>query len=203
MKKYNLQRGFTHTHSRMCDGFTLIEMMVAVALFAVVMTVSIGALLSLTDASRKAQAIQSVMNNLNVALDGTVRALRMGTAYEVANGGKELSFAPFGVSESNRSQRWVYTFSESTSPSGEVLGRIYKTYKPTGLPRVTVPITAAEVDIDEATFYITGTSASGDVAGTAQPRVLLVIRGRAGIDKQKTTTTFDIQASATQRILDL
>ena len=67
-------------------GFTLIEMMVAVSLFTVVMLVSVGSLLALIDASKRAQGIQSVMNNLNVALDGMVRALRMGQKYEVSNG---------------------------------------------------------------------------------------------------------------------
>src|SRR5438552_13144631 len=63
-------------------GFTLVEMIVAVALFAVVMLVSVGALLSLVGASRKAQALQSVMNNLNISLDGMVRSIRMGSEYD-------------------------------------------------------------------------------------------------------------------------
>ena len=42
------------------SGFTLVEMIVAVALFAVVMLISVAALLSLVDANRKAQALQSV-----------------------------------------------------------------------------------------------------------------------------------------------
>ena len=61
------------------SGFTLVEMIVAVALFAVVMLISVAALLALVDANRKAQALQSVMNNLNIALDGMVRSVRMGS----------------------------------------------------------------------------------------------------------------------------
>ena len=59
-------------------GFSLVEMIVAVTLFAVVMLVSVGALLSLVNATRKARALESVMNNLNVTLDSMVRSLRMG-----------------------------------------------------------------------------------------------------------------------------
>jgi len=62
-------------------GFTLIEMIVAVGLFSIVMLVSISALLSLVDANRKAQALQSVMNNLNIAVDGMVREIREGSNY--------------------------------------------------------------------------------------------------------------------------
>ena len=63
-------------------GFTLIEMIVSVGLFAIVMLVCVGALLSLVNANRKAQALQSVMNNLNIALDGIVRNAREGSDYD-------------------------------------------------------------------------------------------------------------------------
>src|SRR3989338_9484397 len=67
-------------------GFTLIEMIVSIALFAVVMTVAVGALLSLTGANKKAQALQSVMNNLNISVDSMVRNIRMGRDYECVGG---------------------------------------------------------------------------------------------------------------------
>lgn len=77
-----------HTMSR---GFTLVEMLVAVAIFAIVMTMSVSALMDMVSATRKAQAIQSVMNNLNVALDGMVRNVRMGTRYHCGNPGDSAS----------------------------------------------------------------------------------------------------------------
>ena len=85
-------------------------MIVAVGLFSLVMLVSVGALLSLTGANRKAQALQSVMNNLNIALDGMVRSIRMGSDYHCgagvfigtgnlddcsSNGGTRFVFKPF------------------------------------------------------------------------------------------------------------
>ena len=42
-------------------GFTLIEIIVSVAIFTVVMTVTMGALLTLNDSSRKAQALRTVI----------------------------------------------------------------------------------------------------------------------------------------------
>ncbi len=49
-------------------GFTLIEMIVAVAVFSIVMVVGAGALLSIVDANRRGQAQQTVINNLNFAI---------------------------------------------------------------------------------------------------------------------------------------
>ena len=186
------------------SGFTLVEMIVAVALFAVVMLISVAALLSLVDANRKAQALQSVMNNLNIALDGMVRSVRMGSNYrcnvqsppietpaDCTSGGTVLYFTPFGGNPSDRQQDWVYSF--ATDADG--IGRIYRSEK--GLTALAV--TAPAVSIDSMKFYVVGTR-RGD---TTQPKVVVEVKGTAGAEKIKTKTTFNIQATAVQRLLDL
>lgn len=205
--KYNTQR-----------GFTLVEMMVAVALFAVVMTISVGALLALVDANRKAQAVQSVMNNLNIALDGMVRNIRMGINYhcddaaefskpvlstreDCVSGGELLAFEAFGNDLADNTDQWVYWFED---------GRIWKSEdaRDTGLP-----ITAPEVEIDSFQVFVTGAegvlNANGDVI---QPKVVFSIQGTAGAEDsvfslvgtaKRIRTTFNIQAVASQRLLDL
>lgn len=199
-------------------GFTLVEMMVAVALFAVVMTISVGALLALVDANRKAQALQSVMNNLNVALDGMVRNIRMGVAYhcddvtetnktvlstraDCVSGGELLAFEAFGNSLTDTGDQWVYWFQD---------GRIWKSEDARD---TALPITAPEVEIDSFDVYVTGASgvlnADGD---TTQPKVVFSIQGTAGAQDsafsvvgtaKRIRTTFNIQAVASQRLLDL
>ena len=57
-------------------GFTLIEMIMSVAVFTVVALIAAGALLAIADANRKAQAFKSVVNNLNFALESVARNLR-------------------------------------------------------------------------------------------------------------------------------
>ena len=199
-------------------GFTLIEMMVAVALFAVVMTISVGALLSLVDASRKAQALQSVMNNLNVALDGMVRNIRMGMTYhcddinefnktilstgaDCVSGGELIAFEAFGNSSSNLDDQWMYWFEN---------GRIYKSEDGRD---TSLPITAPEVQIDSFRVFVVGAEQTlNDDGDTVQPKVVLSIQGTAGAEgntfgivgtAKSVRTTFNIQAVATQRLLDL
>jgi hypothetical protein len=80
--------------------------------------------------------------------------------------------------------------------------RITKKYKPnvyTAPITTPIPITAKEVEISKGVFYITGTGINDDI----QPRVTIVMHGTAGAEKLKTTTNFDIQASATQRLIDI
>src|SRR3989344_1317808 len=99
-------------------GFTLVEMIVSAGLFAVVMLVSVTALLSLVDANRKTQALHSVMNNLNIALDSMVRSLRMGSVYhcgsgeyslarDCSNGDMVLAFESFGGDRGDPRDQWA------------------------------------------------------------------------------------------------
>ncbi|TSC86139.1 MAG: hypothetical protein G01um10148_645 [Parcubacteria group bacterium Gr01-1014_8] len=188
-------------HGGHSPGFSLVEMVVSVGLFAIVMLVGLGALVSLIDANRKARALESVMNNLNIALDGMVRAIRMGSTYHCGSGtqtipqdcadtpGTSFAFEPFGGSSSDVNDQWRYRYDAETK-------RIYKSENGGGTE---FPITAEEVSIEEMAFYVVGTT-PGD---TVQPKVVIVVKGIAGAAKVKTKTTYSIQATAAQRILDL
>lgn len=186
------------THER---GFTLIEMIVAVGLFSVVMLVSTATLLSLVSANRKSQSLQSVMNNLNIALDGMVRSIRMGSIYHCGGPpyttaqdceeGTTLAFQAFS------GETWIYWFAEDENN----IGRIYKSE--TGNTLDGVAVTAPNVTIDSFEFYVVGTDRGVADVGNVQPKVVIVIKGTAGSQEVDTKTTFAIQATAVQRILDL
>jgi len=60
-------------------GFTLIEIIVSLAIFSVVAVIAIGALVRVTSANRQAQAIQSGVNNVSFIMDSMSRELRVGT----------------------------------------------------------------------------------------------------------------------------
>lgn len=182
------------------NGFTLIEMVVSVALFAVVMTICLDVLLSLVAANRKAQALQSVMNNLNIALDGMVRNIREGNNFhcgagpttslqDCPSGATIFAFEPYGNKSTD--SPWVLSYAQDANG----VGHIYRSVN----GQAPIAITAPEVSIDEMDFYVVGT-AHGD---TAQPKVIIVIKGSAGVAGTSARTTFHIQATAVQRSLDL
>lgn len=188
-------------------GFTLVEMIVSIALFSVVMLVAVGALLSLTAANKKAQALQSVMNNLNISLDSMVRNVRMGIGYRCAvgdfskddirdctTGGSVVTFTcndETPACAKSTSKRWGYTLGCGTTANA-----ICKSVNAGGTP-TWAPITAPEVTIQNMTFYVVGTSRSDSI----EPKVIMVVKGQAGAGKSQ--TTFHIQATAVQRELDL
>ena len=186
-------------------GFTLIEMIVAVALFAVVMLVSTAALLSLVGANRKAHALQSVINNFSIALDGMTRSIRMGSEYHCGagditapqsceSGDTKLAFKPFCEGDCDPLERWIYIYDTNGTFCGQA--RLCKSEN-NGANYYAV--TARDVTIEDFTFYVVGTT-RGD---TIQPKVVVAVSGAAGGSNVKTKTTFSIQATAVQRILDI
>lgn len=185
-------------------AFTLIELMVAVAIFAIVMMVGVGALLSLVQINKRAQAINSVMNNLNAALESMSRTIRVGTTYHCVNsatppspailstvqdcavsGGILLAFESASGSTANLNDQIVYRLNGKQLERSVNAGATW------------VALTAPEVSVDSFVFYVTGSSRADDT----QPRVLMRIKGSATLPGG--TTTFTIQASVVQRLVDI
>jgi prepilin-type N-terminal cleavage/methylation domain-containing protein len=175
-------------------GFTLVEMIVAVALFAVVMLISVSTLLALIDANRKARTLQSVVNNLNVALDGMVRSLRMGHTYRCGGGNP----AEGDVSCPDGDD--VLSFIDR---DGVVVTYQWdSTWKRLQISRnggAFAYLTAPEIEITELKMYVVGTT-PGDAL---QPKVVMVIRGVANANNNKTKSNFSMQSTAVQRTLDI
>lgn len=168
-------------------GFTLIEMIMSVAVFTVVALVAAGALLAIADANRKAQAFKSVVNNLNFTLESVARNLRTGSAYSSADfvKGQCSNGYKSGISFTSQDGISVSFYLKGTQIVREVNGGT-----PTGM-------TAPEVTVDRFCFLIEGAGAGDDV----QPHALMLVGGFMQ-EKPKLKSRFDIQTFITQRLLD-
>lgn len=158
------------------EGFTLIEFLVAVGVFTVVMLISVGALLTMIDASRKTQSLESVVNNLNFALEGMTRNMRTGSNYSSSNG--DIVF------ENQDGDIVTYRLDD---------GIIYRRVE----GGIFTPVTASEVVVEQLSFTVTGQSPTDQT----QPRVLIVVRAHVG-EQIDTRTDFNIQTLVSQRITD-
>ena len=182
-------------------GFTLIELLVSVAVFSVVMLIAVGSLLTMAEASRKAQALKSVMNNLNFAMESMSRTIRVGASYTCgstceSNGSTYLSLEGSGGDRDTLADQVVYCLGSGSSCSSSG-NSILRSLNGGG---TFVPITASEVIIEDLKFYVVG-ELSGS-ADNIQPKVVIVLRGYTEISK-KTRTEFNLQTTITQRLLDL
>lgn len=196
------------------SGFTLIEILVSTTIFIIVMVMAMGALLSVSAASRKAEAVKTVMDNLNFALDSMTRSIRTGDTYNCGSGSSPPSSptptdCPAGgtylVFQADASAQTGCTTGSScvvTYCLGDAISvlcgntgtSILRNINNSGL----VAITAAEVTIDKLTFYVKG-APRGD---SIQPKTTVTISGHTKSSGTAPDTTFNVQTTVTQRIYD-
>jgi prepilin-type N-terminal cleavage/methylation domain-containing protein len=164
-------------------GFSILELMVSSALLAVIATLSAGAVVTVIAVNQKARAFETIMGNLNYALDLMAREIRMGSKYDCGGGG-----APFDCPSSGSSA--IVFEGADTVPVAYSLnsGQLY---------RNGVPLTSDKILIENFTVYVLGS----DPSDSLQPKVLIILRGVTS-PSARTTTRFDIQTTVTQRLFD-
>jgi prepilin-type N-terminal cleavage/methylation domain-containing protein len=67
-------------------GFTLIELMTAVSIFVIIMTISMGSITGVFEANRKSRSLKTVLNNLNLAVESMSKEMRYGKNYHCGSG---------------------------------------------------------------------------------------------------------------------
>ena len=61
------------------SGFTLVEILIALMIFAVVVVVALAALVKIVDANKKSQTIQNAVVNMSFTMESLTRELRTGS----------------------------------------------------------------------------------------------------------------------------
>lgn len=174
------------------NGFSLVEIIVAVGLFTVVATVSIGAILSVFDANKRSQSSKTVVDTLNLALEDMARSIRFGTVYHCGSGGtltepENCTNGDDFIAVNFEGATIVYRKNGNTIQKSSNGGTGYST------------ITATNVVIQNLDFYVFGAT---DNPSIVQPYVIAVIKGYVG-SKPTQQSVFSIQTVMSQRILDL
>lgn len=169
-------------------GYTLIELMTAISIFIIVMTISMGSILGIFDASRKSRSLKAVMNNLNLAIETMSKEMRYGKNYHCGGGtladpqdcpeGQSL----FGFLSSDGEQ--IAYRHNGAAIEKSVAGGAY------------IAVTAPEVIIDKLYFYTIGTSASD----AYQPHTVMILVGHAGSGRGR--SDFNIETAVSQRAIN-
>ena len=171
-------------------GFTLVEMIIAITLFTLIATFSIGAVLSIFDANRRAQSSKTVVDNLNLAIENMTRVVRFGSNYYCGissnkNSTRNCSGGGTSLSVTFKGNRIIYKLNGNTIQESDGGGSY-------------TDITSPETVIEYLRFYVFGSSN----ADTEQPYVIAVIKGYSG-NKSTAQSKFSIQTLMSQRDLDL
>jgi len=183
-------------------GFTIIEMMIAISLFLIIITIGMGSLLNANLIHRKSQDMRSIMDNLSFIMEDMSRNLRTGYDYHCiddnnfstidspkscSEGGGGIAFksSPLG-------EKWVYYISSD----GKIFRATQPPYSP-GSGSAYVELSSKGMKISSGTFTVIGAESSD----AQQP--LVTIRLAGDITYKNTSTPFSLQTSVSQRLIDI
>ncbi len=176
-------------------GFTLVEIMVSVSIFAVVMLMVSSSIYTVFDSNKKSQTLRSVMDNLNLSLEAMTRTIRFGKDYhcdinagvqssprDCAGGASSIAITDFN------GNRVVYKL---------VGTRIARTINGGS----DIYVTGPDVTISTTTFRVLGSATYSSASDLFQPKVIIVIDGYAGA-KATSRSSFVLQTTVSQRQFD-
>ena len=214
------------------SGFSLIEIIVALGLFTVVITVAVGALLAMVGTNQQSQREQSVMTNLSFALDSMTREIRTGSKYYCASvpnligtggdkkifkDGYDLSYLGSNTNDcenGNDSDKNYHglTFLEggqsiTNAPDTRIV-YFYDKANAQLMRRISgedaQPITSSSsIKITDAQFFVTGSTALEGSGDTEYDQPAVTIHIKASDPTDPTGKEYEIETTVTQRVLDI
>jgi prepilin-type N-terminal cleavage/methylation domain-containing protein len=211
------QRQLSNQSCHQVRGFTIVEMMVSLALFTIVITIATGSFLSLIGGSSQLQGEQQTMTSLNFAMDSMTREIRTGTRYfcttdidsvpdyndraatttqdcvKSSGNNDVLSFVESGVSLSGGSvgNRIVYYLDSN----GQLM-------RQAGDPstKPAQPMLSSDVKLKRLQFFVSGANNLTDKNDLLQPTVTIILEA---YDPNDSTNVYTLETTVTQRELDL
>ena len=188
------------------NGFTLVEMMVAIAVFSIVMVTAASALLNVIDANRKAQAIQIAINNINFALEGISKDMRMGTEYaclsadgsyttaDCPEGGQGIRYRSVRAYLDENTGKRGYAYYKLDGVEKQIVSCVQEGFSDCASDNEFSPITSKDLAIENFKFYVLNNGVNDGL----QPRAVITLGGTAGV-RENIKTSFDLQTSVSQR----
>ncbi|MEK7480639.1 MAG: type II secretion system protein [Patescibacteria group bacterium] len=180
MKESNIQQ----------NGFTIFEMIVAIGIFSVVVTIAVSSMLILTNSERKAITLQNTQDNLRFALEAMAKEMRTGENFS--------SGCAIGCTFINyrtaRGQTVSYRFNQTSKVIEKAsTGSGCSTPFP---ENCYFPFTSTEVIIDILLFYVTGVANDN-----LQPKITIVLQASTP-GTERTKSRLRLQTTVSQRRLD-
>jgi prepilin-type N-terminal cleavage/methylation domain-containing protein len=194
-------------------GFTLIEVMIAMAIFTVIVTIGIGAILDATSQHQRSKNMRSVMDNLNFVMEDMARNIRLGSEVRCVTSANDITYPGYidntgaivAASCGGGSNKLIFRSLTGTPitytisvPTTNTPSRIFKQVGDSSSAGVAKEISPEEVVIDftRSGFTVTGAEPSD----FQQPIVTIRLAGTVTYKDQ--VSTFSIQTSVVLRQLD-
>ncbi|MCK5059635.1 MAG: type II secretion system protein [Candidatus Pacebacteria bacterium] len=200
----------TVNSKKMNKGYSLIEMLISLALFSIVVMIAISGLALITDANRRAEATRRIIDNLDFIVEDMVRTTRQGNRYhcgDFSDYDAEVTTGQSGIGSSRNCVDGDYLAFEAsggdnTDPSDQVVYR----FNGGIIEKITDPINGSfvqvsdpQIEIQKLKFYVTGSQSNDNTPA----RVLVILKAVTGREGTSDRTVFNLQTTITQRGTDL
>lgn len=197
MKKNNKNRKII-LRKNCFKGFTLIEIIVTIAIFSLIFGVASGMFASAIRTQRKSLVSQELLSQTSYVMEYMSRHLRMaknynvasanctgsGYNYEITRGGQGIKFANY----EDPSCCWEFYLEDN---------RLNRAITGCGSD-VTGPLTSANFIVDKFSIFLIDSEAG---AGS-QPRLTLLLKIRGGGEKLEEQSVIEVQTTISQRALN-
>lgn len=164
-------------HAYRQAGWTLLEMMVAMGLFAFVITIVFSTFVLAITSQRRIMALRNIEDNARFALESMAREIRTGKNFSNTN--SQISFM------NAKGESVIYRFNNKVIEKSSNGGLDY------------LPVTSPEVSVDYLNFYLMGEGA-GD---NQQPRITITIGATSQVGNQ--SANIKIQTTISGRMLQV
>lgn len=176
----------------MKKGFTLLEMIVSMGVFVIAVFLSVGSLLALTNAQKKALVLQSTQDNLRFALETIARDIRTGDFYYCGSNVSDVPQIPSRKDCSSGSPS--LTFKNVSGNTITYQARNNRIQRKDGALNFE-PLTSGDIVLGYLTFYVIGSSDTDNF----HPRVTIVAKGVSG--SGSTRSELNLQTTVSQRTI--
>ena len=176
-------------------GFTLIELMVAIGLFASIMTIAASAYLTMIHVSQQAQAISTGIDNVSFALESMTRDIRSGSAYGCGQTSGTNCPYPNGENE--------FTFTDANGNAITYKLASGSIQEQKGISPTWVSLTDPSVTITSLVFYVSGVGSYSTTGDTQQPYVTIIVSGSVPSSPGRAPQPFTVESSAAWRGSDI
>ena len=196
-------------------GFTLVELMVTIAIFTSVMTIATGALFSAQALNTKLQETQTILDEVNLSIQIMSRDIRYGSQFYCTNNETDPSAVvpgarhscPYPTGFGALLFKPTDTLSGTTDSTQDRVayfvsnGILYKTEYPYGGTPQTYQITSQDIHINTLMFYVVG--AENSSTDYNQPLITFVVSGVTIPTKPSIQPVdFNVELSVSARGLD-
>lgn len=193
--------------SSLSKGFTLVEILVALALFGFVVIIATGTLIVLSSSNLSAQISRKTIDNVDFILDDIVREARLGMNYhcgltvnndynaervpsECNLGNKDFALTKIDTGD-------LIRYSTSTAADGKSVLMKQIIQKDTNTVLYNSQISGGEIDIKNIKFYVYGSE-----QGDSEPAYVFITLQAELKKGSRYSTIVDLQTTVAQRALD-